>query len=94
MLQAALIRMVKLYRFALSPWLGSACRFTPTCSAYAVEALALHGAMRGSYFTIKRICRCHPWAAGGLDPVPASSYVVQTRSLDSRNSSPTELHQQ
>jgi putative membrane protein insertion efficiency factor len=94
MLQMVLIRLVKLYRLVLSPWLGSACRFTPTCSAYAVEALALHGAMRGGYFTIKRICRCQPWSAGGMDPVPASMHVIQTRSLDNRSSSSTELHQQ
>jgi putative membrane protein insertion efficiency factor len=70
--QAALIGAVRGYRFFLSPWLGSACRFAPTCSAYALEALDRHGAAAGLALTVGRIGRCHPWCAGGLDPVPAS----------------------
>ena len=70
--QAALIGAVRGYRFFLSPWLGSACRFEPTCSAYALEALDRHGAAAGLALTLGRIGRCHPWCAGGLDPVPAS----------------------
>ena len=69
--QAALIGAVRAYRFALSPWLGSACRFTPTCSAYALEALETHGAGLGVALSVGRIGRCHPWCAGGFDPVPA-----------------------
>jgi hypothetical protein len=65
-----LIGLVKGYRLLLSPWLGSACRFTPTCSAYALDALQRHGAAAGSYLTVARIARCHPWCAGGHDPVP------------------------
>ncbi|MFM7697815.1 MAG: membrane protein insertion efficiency factor YidD [Limnohabitans sp.] len=65
-----LIALIKAYRLCLSPWLGSSCRFTPTCSAYALQAMALHGAFSGSYLTIKRIARCHPWCSGGHDPVP------------------------
>ena len=69
-LQTVLIGAVRAYRFALSPWLGSACRFTPTCSAYALEALERHGAGLGTALAVGRIGRCHPWCAGGLDPVP------------------------
>ena len=68
--QHALIGIVKLYRLTLSPWIGSACRFTPTCSAYALQALQEHGAAAGAYLTVTRIARCHPWCAGGHDPVP------------------------
>ncbi|MFT3813164.1 MAG: membrane protein insertion efficiency factor YidD [Acidovorax sp.] len=69
-MKALLMALVRLYRFALSPWLGSACRFTPTCSAYALEALERHGAAAGGYLTLRRLARCHPWCAGGHDPVP------------------------
>jgi len=70
MLKPFLIGLVKGYRLLLSPWLGSACRFTPTCSAYALEALEQHGAAAGSYLTLARLARCHPWCAGGHDAVP------------------------
>ena len=70
MMQRFLIDLVKAYRFFLSPWLGSACRLEPTCSRYAIQALARHGAAAGSYLTLRRLCRCHPWCAGGHDPVP------------------------
>ena len=65
-----LIVIVKGYRLLLSPWLGSACRFEPTCSAYALAALQRHGAAAGSYLAAARVLRCHPWCAGGCDPVP------------------------
>jgi putative membrane protein insertion efficiency factor len=68
--QHALIHLVKAYRLLLSPWLGSSCRFEPTCSRYAIEALEVHGAAKGSYLTAGRLLRCHPWCAGGFDPVP------------------------
>jgi len=70
MIRFFLIRMVQAYRLLLSPWLGSSCRFEPTCSIYALQALETHGAGVGSYFTLRRLARCHPWCAGGLDPVP------------------------
>jgi putative membrane protein insertion efficiency factor len=69
--QRVLIWAVKFYRLMLSPWLGSSCRFEPTCSAYALTALESHGAATGAYLSARRLLRCHPWCAGGCDPVPA-----------------------
>ena len=68
--QQVLIGAVKAYRLLLSPWLGSACRFEPTCSRYALTALETHGAATGAYLSARRLLRCHPWCAGGCDPVP------------------------
>lgn len=65
-----LMALVRGYRLLLSPWLGSACRFEPTCSVYALGALERHGAAAGSWLTLRRLARCHPWCAGGHDPVP------------------------
>ncbi len=70
-MQRLLIGLVRGYRLLLSPMLGAACRFEPTCSAYALEALQRHGAGGGSYLTLRRLGRCHPWCEGGCDPVPA-----------------------
>ncbi len=78
-MRALLIAIVKGYRLFLSPWLGSACRFEPTCSVYALQALEAHGAAAGSYLTVTRIVRCHPWCAGGHDPVPAVPPRLFTR---------------
>lgn len=77
--QRLLIGVVRTYRLLLSPWLGSACRFKPTCSAYALEALQQHGAAAGSYFTVTRLVRCHPWCHGGFDPVPGRAPALFTR---------------
>lgn len=65
-----LIALLKAYRFAISPLYGQVCRYHPTCSAYALEAVTVHGALKGSWLAITRIARCHPWTAGGYDPVP------------------------
>jgi uncharacterized protein len=65
-----LVALVLGYRWLLKPWLGNACRFEPTCSAYALHALERHGALGGSVLAAGRLLRCHPWCAGGLDPVP------------------------
>ena len=65
-----LIALVRGYRYALSPWWGTQCRFTPPCSQFAIEALERHGAWKGSALALRRIARCHPWHAGGFDPVP------------------------
>ena len=70
LVQRFLILLVRGYRLMLSPWLGSSCRFEPTCSAYALDALQRHGAAAGSYLAAARVLRCHPWCAGGHDPVP------------------------
>jgi putative membrane protein insertion efficiency factor len=61
---------IHLYRWLLKPWLGNACRFEPSCSSYALQALDRHGAAAGSYLAARRLLRCHPWCDGGLDPVP------------------------
>ncbi|HKC42761.1 MAG TPA: membrane protein insertion efficiency factor YidD [Burkholderiales bacterium] len=65
-----LLAVVRAYRYAVSPMLGQHCRFHPSCSAYAAEAIERHGAARGVWLAMKRIARCHPWHAGGYDPVP------------------------
>jgi putative membrane protein insertion efficiency factor len=62
--------MIRAYQLVLSPFLGSHCRFTPTCSQYAMEAIERHGALRGTWLALKRIGRCHPFCDGGYDPVP------------------------
>ena len=83
MMRALLIGIVKAYRLFLSPWLGSACRFEPTCSVYALQALEAHGAAAGSYLTASRIVRCNPWCAGGHDPVPTEPPRLFTRLIPS-----------
>ncbi len=65
-----LIMLVRIYRIAISPWLGIHCRYDPTCSRYAIEALRTHGLFRGSWLATRRIGRCHPWGGTGYDPVP------------------------
>ena len=65
-----LLQLLTMYRLLISPFLGRNCRFFPTCSDYATEALSRHGAAKGSWLTLKRITRCHPWHPGGFDPVP------------------------
>ena len=70
MLARILILIIKAYQYLLSPWVGNQCRFSPTCSHYACEALRKHGALRGSWMTLRRLLRCHPWHTGGHDPVP------------------------
>jgi putative membrane protein insertion efficiency factor len=73
--QQVLIGAVRFYRLMLSPWLGSSCRFEPTCSAYALSALESHGATMGAYLSARRLLRCHPWCDGGCDPVPAPRHI-------------------
>jgi uncharacterized protein len=65
-----LILLVRFYQVGISPLTPASCRYTPTCSAYAVEALERHGAMRGSWLSLRRLLRCHPWGGHGYDPVP------------------------
>ena len=70
--RAALVGMVLAYRYLLKPWLGNACRFEPSCSAYTLQALREQGALRGVAWGAWRVARCHPWCEGGCDPLPAS----------------------
>ena len=65
-----LIGLIRLYQITLSPWLGGACRYTPTCSNYGIQALEKYGALKGSWLTLKRVLSCNPWGGSGYDPVP------------------------
>lgn len=78
-MKRVLIGLVKAYRLLLSPSLGNACRFEPTCSIYSLGALERHGAAAGTYLTLARLARCHPWCHGGLDPVPERAPGLFTR---------------
>ena len=64
------IAIIKLYQMVISPWLGPSCRYTPTCSQYAIEALKKYGPFKGLWLTLQRIAKCHPWGGHGHDPVP------------------------
>jgi len=66
------IWFIKAWRAVVSPWYGPVCKYYPSCSAYGLEALEIHGAMKGSVLTLRRLFRCHPWSSGGVDPVPGS----------------------
>jgi uncharacterized protein len=68
-----LIGLLKAYRFAISPLYGQVCRYHPSCSAYALEAVAVHGSIKGTWLAVRRVGRCNPWARGGYDPVPAKN---------------------
>ena len=63
--------LIAVYRYGISPFMAGSCRFHPSCSSYADEALATHGVLKGGFLGFKRICRCHPWGGAGYDPVPA-----------------------
>ena len=69
-LKTVLIYLIRGYQVGISPLLPPSCRYSPTCSHYGIEALKKHGLIKGSWLTIRRIARCHPWAKGGYDPVP------------------------
>jgi uncharacterized protein len=69
-IQVLLLALIQFYRRLISPLLPPMCRFQPTCSAYALEAIRGHGAIAGSWLALKRIARCHPWGGSGYDPVP------------------------
>ena len=69
-MKTVLLALLRLYRYAISPMLGRNCRFHPTCSEYAIEAVQRHGALRGGWLATKRVGRCHPFHPGGYDPVP------------------------
>ena len=84
----ALIGFLRAYRLVISPLYGQVCRYHPSCSAYALEAVTSHGSVRGTWLAVRRLGRCHPWAAGGYDPVPPSSAATST-SRSSAGTSPT-----
>lgn len=93
-MKALLLALLRAYRYLLSPWIGGSCRYWPTCSEYSREAIETHGAARGSYLTIARLARCHPYGAGGVDPVPAQFRWRcwcgdHPSSVDARASAPT-----
>lgn len=77
-----LLLLVRAYQYTVSPLLGPVCRYEPSCSRYGFEALWRHGALRGSWLTLRRLSRCHPWSAGGVDPVPVPP--------SARNATPVE----
>jgi putative membrane protein insertion efficiency factor len=69
-MRTIVLALIRAYRYMLSPWWGQQCRFSPTCSSYALEAVERHGCLRGLLFTTRRLSCCHPWHRGGFDPVP------------------------
>lgn len=75
-----MVASIDAYRFFLSPWIGQHCRFDPTCSRYAREAIIMHGPLHGSWLALRRLSRCHPWHHGGHDPVPAPANTAPVTS--------------
>lgn len=69
-MRSLMLFVIKMYRLLLSPWLGRHCRYHPSCSRYATEAIEIHGAWPGAWLALKRLARCHPWGGQGYDPVP------------------------
>ncbi len=82
-LTGLLVVLLRGYQYLISPLLGPRCRFWPSCSNYAIEALRLHGPVRGGWLALKRIAKCHPWHAGGVDPVPDCPSCRQSASGES-----------
>ena len=82
--RAVLLAPVRLYRVAISPMMAPRCRFLPTCSEYSIEAVERHGALRGGWLAARRLCRCHPWNPGGVDEVPETLPMAESRGADVR----------
>lgn len=74
-----LVRLLRIYQLLFSAMLGQNCRFYPSCSNYAIEAVHTHGAAKGSWLALRRVCRCHPWHPGGLDPVPPRHHLPDAK---------------
>lgn len=87
-----LIGFVRLWRRVISPLYGDVCKFHPTCSAYGLRALEVHGAIKGSWLTVRRIGRCHPWSMGGVDYVPGTPEALEWLASNSQSASHAELH--
>lgn len=85
-----LIGLLKAYRLVISPLYGNVCRYYPSCSAYALRAVAVHGAARGSWLAGRRLLRCHPWAPGGYDPVPGTPEFEEEARQQAAGGSTTE----
>ncbi len=75
------VGLIRAYQYLLSPWLGPRCRYSPSCSNYALEAIRRHGSSRGGWLALKRVGRCHPWATPGHDPVPGGGYERPAKSV-------------
>lgn len=81
-MQGLLLALIRAYRYILSPWIGQQCRFTPTCSVYAMQAIEAYGPGRGSWLAVRRLLRCHPLCRGGHDPVPGLDPEPQLEPLE------------
>ena len=77
-LKSLLLLLIRAYQLFISPLIGPRCRFYPTCSSYAIEAIREHGSAKGMILTTKRLCKCHPWHPGGYDPVPEKSTLTSS----------------
>ncbi len=87
--------LIRAYQLFVAPLLGPRCRFAPSCSVYAMEAINVHGPARGTWLTLRRIARCHPWTAGGYDPVPAcgcAAIALRCTAADPTSAWPTLPH--
>jgi putative membrane protein insertion efficiency factor len=90
-----LIGLLRAWRLLISPLYGNVCRYYPSCSAYALRAVSVHGAVKGSWLTVRRLLRCHPWAAGGYDPVPGTpEFEEEIRDQQLRSSRMVVGHEQ
>ncbi|WP_353406532.1 membrane protein insertion efficiency factor YidD [Pseudoteredinibacter isoporae] len=76
-MKALLLGLIKIYQYLASPWVGNQCRFYPSCSNYAKEAIETHGSLKGCYLASCRLAKCHPWHPGGMDPVPTKPSTSQ-----------------
>ncbi|HBO15295.1 MAG TPA: membrane protein insertion efficiency factor YidD [Porticoccaceae bacterium] len=79
-------RLIRIYQIGISPWFGPTCRFYPSCSSYALECLQRYGAVKGSVLAMRRVLKCHPWNAGGYDPVPHENMRCEVSSENARES--------